>query len=106
MPASWMILIHLSYSDATNGLSRSGPRSITSPPFCSKRGLSSGNACAISFCRRAIAAGGVLAGANSPIRASAATRLSFYALARLVLRQPSKVFLPTFAHARTSLGRS
>ena len=65
-----MILIHLSYSDVMKGLSRAGAISIASPPFCSKRGLSSGSACAIACCSRAIAAGGVPAGANNPIHDS------------------------------------
>src|SRR5262245_6243718 len=70
MPASWMILIHLSYSALTKPLSLSGGSSSSSPPLLSNRGLSSGSAWTISCCRRATTAGGVLAGANSPIQES------------------------------------
>src|SRR5262249_39667027 len=51
-------------------LSRSGAPSIGSPPTASKRCLRSGIDCVIACWRRVIAAGGVPAGANSPIQES------------------------------------
>src|SRR6516225_5246834 len=51
-------------------LSRSGATSITSPPTASKRCLRSGIDCVIACWSRVIAAGGVPAGANSPIQES------------------------------------
>src|SRR5262245_37342808 len=51
-------------------LSRSGATAISSPPTASKRCLRSGIDSVIACWRRVIAAGGVPAGANSPIQES------------------------------------